>query len=157
MEVKASSSAMIDKDAYLEELIVRKELSDNFLNYNDHYDTFHCLPAWSKRTLDEHRWDRREYTYKLAEFERAETHDELWNAAQRQMLRTGTMHGYMRMYWAKKILEWSASPEEAFEAALALTIDMSSTEGIPMATQASLGVWVVFMIGRGVRGQFLER
>ena len=120
LEVRASASAMIDKDAYLEELIVRKELSDNFLNYNDHYDTFQCLPAWSKRTLDEHRWDRREYTYKLAEFERAETHDELWNAAQRQMLRTGTMHGYMRMYWAKKILEWSASPEEAFETAVCL-------------------------------------
>ena len=120
LEVKASSSTIINKEAYLEELIVRKELSDNFVNYNDNYDTFQCLPDWSKRTLDEHRGDRREYTYKLTEFERAETHDDLWNAAQSQMLRTGTMHGYMRMYWAKKILEWSATPEEAFEAAIIL-------------------------------------
>jgi deoxyribodipyrimidine photo-lyase len=120
LEVKASSSTIIDKEAYLEELIVRKELSDNFVNYNDDYDTIQSLPDWSKRTLDEHRGDRREYTYKLSELERAETHDDLWNAAQNQMLRTGTMHGYMRMYWAKKILEWSATPEEAFEAAIIL-------------------------------------
>lgn len=108
------------KDAFLEELIVRRELSFNFVYYNHQYDRFDCLPPWVRRTLEFHRRDRREYVYSLEEFETAKTHDPYWNAAQKEMTLTGKMHGYMRMYWGKKILEWSKSPEEGFRIAMAL-------------------------------------
>ena len=101
------------KDAFLEELIVRKELSDNFCLYNPRYDSVDGAPEWARQTLDEHAKDKREHLYTEEELERGETHDDLWNAAQMEMVHTGRMHGYMRMYWAKKILEWSPSPEEA--------------------------------------------
>lgn len=106
--------------AFLEELIVRRELSDNFCCYEPSYDNIGCLPEWARRTLDEHRDDPREYVYSYDELDRALTHDPLWNAAQREMVITGRMHGYMRMYWAKKILEWSSSPEEAIQYAINL-------------------------------------
>jgi len=101
--------------SYLEELIIRRELSDNFCYYNTNYDNFDGFHNWAKTSLDEHRHDRREYLYTLEEFETARTHDDLWNAAQLEMVTTGKMHGFMRMYWAKKILEWTKSPEEAVE------------------------------------------
>ena len=107
-------------EAFLEELIVRRELSDNFCCYEPSYDTIDCLPGWARGTLDEHSDDPREYIYSFEELDQARTHDPLWNAAQREMVITGRMHGYMRMYWAKKILEWSASPEEAIESAVML-------------------------------------
>jgi deoxyribodipyrimidine photo-lyase len=108
------------REAFLEELIVRRELSDNFCFYNRDYDRFSGFPAWAQKTLNEHRRDRREYVYSAQEFEGGRTHDDLWNAAQLEMVRTGKMHGYMRMYWAKKILEWTASPEEALRIAIYL-------------------------------------
>jgi deoxyribodipyrimidine photo-lyase len=106
--------------AFLEELIVRRELSHNFVHYSPHYDSFACLPPWVKRTLEYHRRDKREYVYSRAEFEAAQTHDPYWNAAQKEMVLTGKMHGYMRMYWGKKILEWSRTPQQAFETAMLL-------------------------------------
>jgi deoxyribodipyrimidine photo-lyase len=109
-----------NKDAYLEELIVRRELSMNFCHYNPNYDSLACLPDWAKKTLEEHAGDWREHVYSLREFERARTHDPYWNAAQRQMELTGKMHGYMRMYWGKKILEWTPSPDVAHRIALEL-------------------------------------
>ncbi|HEO71661.1 MAG TPA: deoxyribodipyrimidine photolyase, partial [Candidatus Hydrogenedentes bacterium] len=84
------------------------------------YDSLDGIPAWAKRTLDKHRRDRRDYIYALDAFEAADTHDPLWNAAQREMVVRGKMQNYMRMYWAKKILEWTPSPEEAFDIALRL-------------------------------------
>ncbi len=108
------------KASFLEELIVRRELAFNFVHYNPKYDAYEGLAAWALRTLNFHTPDKREYVYNLTEFEQAETHDPYWNAAQREMVLTGKMHGYMRMYWGKKILEWSASPEEGFNIALAL-------------------------------------
>jgi len=108
------------REAFLEELIVRRELSDNFCFYNPDYDRFSGFPAWAQKTLNEHRRDRREYIYSSREFEGGRTHDDLWNAAQLEMVRTGKMHGYMRMYWAKKILEWTESPEEALRIAIYL-------------------------------------
>lgn len=106
--------------AFLEELIIRRELSDNFCYYNKNYDNFDGFQPWAKDTLNKHRSDRREYIYTLDEFESANTHDDLWNAAQIEMMQRGKMHGYMRMYWAKKILEWTNSPEEAIEIAIYL-------------------------------------
>jgi len=105
---------------FLEELIIRRELADNFAWYNDHYDRFEGFPDWAQKTLNEHRGDQRDYEYHIEDWEAAETHDELWNAAQREMMVTGKMHGFMRMYWAKKILEWSHSPEEAIANAITL-------------------------------------
>lgn len=109
-----------DHPAFFEELVVRRELSDNFCYYNPHYDRFEGFHEWAQKTLNEHRSDPRTHLYCLKEFEEARTHDALWNAAQRQMVETGKMHGYLRMVWAKKILEWTASPEEALRIAIHL-------------------------------------
>lgn len=104
--------------SFLEEGIVRRELSDNYLYYtpND-YDKLTGAADWAQQTLQVHASDRREYTYTLEEWEQAKTHDDLWNAAQLQVVREGQMHGFMRMYWAKKILEWSSNPEVALRTA----------------------------------------
>jgi deoxyribodipyrimidine photo-lyase len=101
------------ESAFLEEIIVRKELSDNFCLYNTSYDSFDGAPAWARKSLLMHADDEREFTYSLEQLENAQTHDDVWNAAQMQLRRTGKIHGYMRMYWAKKVLEWS--PAEARE------------------------------------------
>jgi len=118
--LKVLKTSSPGKNAYLEELIVRRELSHNFVFYNDKYDTFASLPPWATRTLNFHRRDKRQYLYSLEQFEAAETHDPYWNAAQKEMVLTGKMHGYMRMYWGKKILEWSKDPRTAFKIALYL-------------------------------------
>jgi deoxyribodipyrimidine photo-lyase len=105
---------------FLEELIVRRELGANFVHYNPRYDAFDCLPAWALRSLRGHEVDRRAHLYSLEELEGARTHDPYWNAAQKEMVIRGKMHGYMRMYWGKKILEWSGTPAEAHARALLL-------------------------------------
>ncbi|MFW6065281.1 MAG: deoxyribodipyrimidine photo-lyase [Planctomycetota bacterium] len=107
-------------DAFLEELIVRRELAVNFVLNNPRYDTIDALPDWASLTLKKHAGDKREHTYSLDELASGDTHDVYWNAAQREMLLTGRMHGYMRMYWGKKILEWSSSPQDAHAAMLTL-------------------------------------
>jgi deoxyribodipyrimidine photo-lyase len=118
--LNVSKTSSPGKDAYLEELIVRRELSHNFVFYNDSYDKFACLEPWAKRTLNFHCSDKREYVYTFEQFEKAQTHDPYWNAAQKEMVITGKMHGYMRMYWGKKILEWSRNPQTGFKIALQL-------------------------------------
>ncbi len=120
LEVQKTTSGRESRESYIEELIVRRELSDNFCFYNSKYDSFNGFPAWAQRTLKEHAGDERQYRYGLERLEHAQTHDDLWNAAQTEMVKTGKMHGYMRMYWAKKILEWSGSPEEALQMAIYL-------------------------------------
>ncbi|UCC39706.1 MAG: deoxyribodipyrimidine photo-lyase [Candidatus Aminicenantes bacterium] len=120
LEIKKSGTPNSKQEAFLEELIVRRELADNFFFYNDHYDNFKGFPDWAKKTLNEHRGDKREYLYTLEQFETCQTHDDLWNAAQEEMMKTGKMHGYVRMYWAKKILEWTKTPEEALRIAVFL-------------------------------------
>lgn len=118
LEVK--KKAKQDADAYLEELIVRRELSMNFVHYNNLYDSISCLPDWAIESLRKHESDKRDYVYSIHELERAATHDPYWNAAQKEMRITGKMHGYMRMYWGKKILEWTEQVSEAFDHALYL-------------------------------------
>ena len=108
------------RDAFLEELIVRRELAINFVRFNPHYESIESGPDWAHRTLAQHASDPRPVRYSEAQLESAETHDQLWNAAQIQMVETGWMHNYMRMYWAKKILEWSPSPGEAYQRAVRL-------------------------------------
>ncbi len=109
-----------DKDTYLEELVVRRELAVNFVYYTSNYDRYAALPDWARTTLAEHTDDTRPHRYTRKELDEAATHDEAWNAAMRDMKHTGTMHNYMRMYWGKKILEWSNTPEYAHRIALDL-------------------------------------
>jgi deoxyribodipyrimidine photo-lyase len=120
LEAERFSDHIKSQEAFLEELVVRRELSDNFCFYNENYDNFEGFHEWARMSLDRHRDDPREYIYSLEAFESAGTHDPLWNAAQREMVKRGKMHGYMRMYWGKKILEWTESPERAIEIAVYL-------------------------------------
>lgn len=120
LEVQKTKLLQNDKEAFLEELVVRKELAENFCYYNPNYTSFEGFPDWAKKSLTKHLKDKREFIYSKEEFEQAKTHDELWNAAQMEMIQKGKMHGYMRMYWAKKILEWTKTPEEAMQIAIYL-------------------------------------
>jgi len=113
-------ASMPDSSSFLEELVVRRELSDNFCYYNSYYDSFNGFPNWAKETLRIHEKDRHEYLYTLKEMQMAQTHDDLWNAAQLEMVCRGKMHGYLRMYWAKKILEWTETPADALQVAIYL-------------------------------------
>ncbi len=114
--------------AFLEEIIVRRELADNFCFYNPNYNNKNCAKDWSKKNIEKHKYDKREYIYGFDQLESARTHDEAWNACQNEMITTGKMHGYMRMYWAKKILEWTPDVESAIEYAIKLN-DMYELDG----------------------------
>ena len=112
--VKESDAPKASKDAYLEELIVRRELSFNFTRHNPKYDSLESLPDWVQKTMREHIDDERPTIYSLEELEKGETYDELWNATQREMVVSGEMHNYVRMLWGKLVIEWTNSYEEAF-------------------------------------------
>ena len=120
LAVRKAAASAEDRGAFLEELIVRRELAANFTRYNPRYKIPAAAEPWAIRSLEAHRDDPRAYHYNERQLENAETHDELWNAAQRQMVSSGWMHGYMRMYWAKKTLEWSPAPEAAYQIAVRL-------------------------------------
>eukprot|EP00850_Spirogloea_muscicola_P015815 SM000124S25947 [mRNA] locus=s124:236395:240712:- [translate_table: standard] len=107
-------------DSFLEELVVRRELADNYCYYQPEYDNLGGAWEWAQATLAKHAQDKREFLYTREQLEQAKTYDDLWNAAQLEMVHYGKMHGFMRMYWAKKILEWTASPEEAIASAIYL-------------------------------------
>lgn len=120
LEVIKSGVNDIDKEGFLEELIIRKELADNFCLYTKGFRDFSAIPDWARNSLENHKFDIRTYIYSYDEFESARTHDILWNAAQNQLKNDGVIHGYLRMYWAKKILEWTNSPDEALKIAINL-------------------------------------
>lgn len=128
IEIKKLNVEDENTKAFLEELIVRKELSDNYCYYCPDYDNIKGFPEWAIINYREHLDDEREYVYNLEQFETAQTHEDLWNAAQTEMVRTGKMHGYMRMYWAKKILEWTENPSKAQNIAIYLN-DKYSIDG----------------------------
>ena len=120
LEIVRRCGMNASSEAFLEELVVRRELSDNFCLHNPAYDRVEGFPSWARLTLAQHRVDHRSYLYSREQFENAVTHDRLWNAAQRSMVLYGTMHGYLRMYWAKKILEWSPAVGDALATAVYL-------------------------------------
>ncbi len=120
IEVIKSRASAENKEAFLEELIVRKELADNFCLYNKQFKSLKGIPSWAKNSLENHREDFRPYIYTMEELESAKTHDKLWNAIQNQLMRDGIIHGYLRMYWAKKILEWTISADVALKIAIYL-------------------------------------
>lgn len=115
LAVRDSDAPQGSKDAYLEELIVRRELSYNMTRHNEQYDSIAALPAWVQKTMREHIDDERQFSYTLEELEAGNTHDELWNACQREMVETGSMHNYVRMLWGKNVIAWSQNYEVAFE------------------------------------------
>lgn len=106
---------LINNKKYIEELVIRRELAFNFVYFNKYYDDYNCIPSWAKKTLEKHKDDYREIIYDLETLENGNTHDEYWNAAQKEMLITGKMHGYMRMYWGKKIIEWTEDSIDAYK------------------------------------------
>lgn len=126
-----------DIDSFLEEAVIRRELSFNFCFYDPRFDSLDSLPDWAKRTLDKHRGDRRKPSYTYEELERAETYDEVWNLAQRQLRSQGTIHGYLRMLWGKKIIEWSETPEDA-HAAMVRLHDRYAIDGRDPNTHAGI-------------------
>ncbi len=120
-QIQAADGPEADVESYVEELVVRRELAMNHVQFRpDTYDAYVCLPDWARESLAEHADDEREHVYSRKELERSKTHDPYWNAAMKEMRETGYMHNYMRMYWGKKILEWSPDPETAYERTLAL-------------------------------------
>ena len=116
--VQKAEAPKADKEAFLNQIITWRELSVNLVRYDQNYDNFECGEPWAHRTLAKHAKDSRPVVYPEKQMENAETHDELWNAAQTQMVQKGWMHNYMRMYWGKKILEWSRTPSEAHRIAV---------------------------------------
>jgi deoxyribodipyrimidine photo-lyase len=120
LAVQRANAPAQDRKAFLEELIVRRELAVNFVRFNRNYENFDGCEPWADVTQRKHVRDPRPYLYSEKQLEDAETHDPLWNAAQKQMALTGWMHGYLRMYWAKKILEWTESPQAAYQIAVRL-------------------------------------
>jgi deoxyribodipyrimidine photo-lyase len=120
LAIRKADAPQADKEAFLDQLITWRELAVNLVRFNPDYDNFECAEPWAHRTLAKHAQDPRPVLYTERQLEQAETHDPLWNAAQMQMVKTGWMHNYLRMYWAKKILEWTLSPAEAHRIAVHL-------------------------------------
>jgi deoxyribodipyrimidine photo-lyase len=114
LQARGADADRAQKKSFLEELIVRRELAQNFVAFTKDYDRWRMLPDWSRKTLEKHRSDERENVYTRDELHAAETHDRYWNAAMREMKYTGYMHNHMRMYWGKKIIEWTNTPEYAY-------------------------------------------
>ena len=102
-------------EGYLDQLVTWRELGLNMCRFESDHESFDAIPEWAQKTLAEHAGDPREHRYSLEELESAATHDEIWNAAQRELLIEGRLHNYLRMLWGKKILEWTDSPRQAFE------------------------------------------
>uniref|UniRef100_A0A915DFP7 Deoxyribodipyrimidine photo-lyase n=1 Tax=Ditylenchus dipsaci TaxID=166011 RepID=A0A915DFP7_9BILA len=116
LSVSASKSKKENKDSFIEELLVRRELSMNFIWFEpDSYDSLESIPDWAKITLKIHAKDKRKTLYTYEQLETGKTKDPFWNAAQLEMVNTGKMHGYMRMYWAKKAIEWTPDTESAYK------------------------------------------
>jgi deoxyribodipyrimidine photo-lyase len=119
-QVIEATAPQNSREAFLDQLITWRELSINFVRHNELYDSLECAEPWAMRTLAKHAGDDRPVLYRERQLKNAETHDRLWNSAQIQMVEQGWMHNYMRMYWGKKILEWTRSPAEAFQIAVRL-------------------------------------
>lgn len=120
LAVAGADAPAAAREAFLEELLIRRELAHNFTFYQPHYDSLRGLPDWARDTLTAHTADRREHIYTFTELMEARTGDELWNAGQRELLRTGSMHGWVRMYWGKRILQWTRTPAGALRHTLRL-------------------------------------
>ncbi len=144
------------KKTYLEELIVRRELTMNFTTYTPDYNSYQCIPEWAGKSLAVHKKDKREYNYSRRILEKAETHDPYWNASMLEMKHTGFMHNYMRMYWGKKSWNGHKLPSMPFEQPLPLTTSISWTAAIRTPMPEWPG-YTVFMTDPGKNDLFLEK
>ena len=142
LEIVKCNASKENKESFLEDMIVRKELADNFCFYAKSFKDFSSVPSWAIKSLNQHKLDIRTHIYSLHEFEEAKTDDDLWNAAQNQLKQEGSIHGYIRMYWAKKILEWTHSPKEALE----ISIKMNDKYGFD-SPSANGYVGILWAIG----------
>lgn len=140
LAVRDARAPEADRASFLEELIVRRELAANFVEHTPHYDRYESLPAWAQSSLARHARDRREHLYDYEELAAARTHDPYWNAAMQEMRLSGFMHNHMRMYWGKKVLEWSASPQEGYQVLLRLN-NSYFLDGRDASSYANVG-WV---------------
>lgn len=146
--VQSAPGPPSDIESYIEQLVVRRELAMNHVYFRpDTYDSYECLPDWARKTLSDHATDEREHVYSRRQLEQSETHDPYWNAAMREMRETGYMHNYMRMYWGKKILEWSPSPREAYVRTLHLN-NKYFLDGRDPNSYANVG-WIFGLHDRG--------
>jgi len=148
--IKAGKASPSTGEKFLDELIGWRELAVLFVRHEPNYDNWECAAPWARKTLLEHAADPRPHRYTLEQLERGETYDELWNAAQKQMVNTGWMHNYMRMYWGKKILEWAPDPARAFEWAVMLN-DKYELDGRDLNGYAGIA-WAI--VGRHDRPWF---
>ena len=151
-EVVTAALQRDDAEEFLEQAIIRRELSFNLCFYNRRFASLDALPQWAKQTLEKHRGDRRKPSYTFAELEGAQTHDDVWNLAQRQLLETGVIHNYLRMLWGKKIIEWSDTPEAA-HAAMVRLHDIYALDGRDPNTHAG----ILWCFGKHDRPFFPER
>lgn len=141
-------------ESFLEQLLIRRHLAMNFVSYNKNYTNFRCLPNWAIKTLVKHKSDKRLHNYTVEQLENSQTHDKVWNKAQTDLVNNGYMHGYLRMYWGKKIIEWMSDPEIAYETIVYLNDKYQLMEEILMVMQRWLGV-LVNTIGHGKKGRYL--
>lgn len=132
LEVQASSASEIAKSTFIENIVVKKEIADNFCFYTPEYDSVGAFPEWARRSINKHRSDAREHIYTLEELDKGLTHDPLWNTAQMELVKRGKIHGYLREYWANNIMGWTVSPEEAFYFAIHLNDKYSLDGGDPI-------------------------
>ena len=138
LRIRDASAPAAAKDAFLEELLIRRELAVNYVRFDHRYDRYDGLPEWARGTLAAHESDARPEVYNRPRLEKCDTHDPYWNAAMREMVVTGKMHNYMRMYWGKKIIEWTRSPKGAFGTMLALN-NAYFIDGRDPASYANVG------------------
>ncbi len=131
LEVMGSKASEKAKSTFIENIVVKKEIADNFCLHTPEYDSVGAFPEWARRSINLHRSDVREHLYTLEQLDQGQTHDPLWNAAQMELVKRGKVHGYLREYWANNILEWTRSPEEAFWVAIHLNDRYSLDGGDP--------------------------
>jgi deoxyribodipyrimidine photo-lyase len=147
LEVRATKAEESTKSVFVDRIVVKKEIADNFCLHTPEYDCVGAFPEWARRTINYHRSDVREHLYTMEQLDQAQTHDPLWNAAQTELIKRGKIHGYLREYWANKIIEWTKSPEEAFSFAIHLN-DRYSLDGRDPSGYTGIAMVIGGLYGR---------
>jgi deoxyribodipyrimidine photo-lyase len=147
LEAYSTKTDELAKSTFIEQIVVKKEIADNFCLHSPDYDSVGAFPEWARRSINRHRSDVRDHLYSLEELDNARTHDPLWNAAQMELVKRGKMHGYLREYWANKIIEWTRSPEEAFSFAIHLN-DRYSLDGRDPSGYTGIAMVIGGLYGR---------
>ena len=147
LKVMGTGAEEAVKNTFIDQIVVKKEIADNFCLHTPDYDSVGAFPEWARRSINKHRSDVREHLYTLEQLEGCMTHDPLWNAAQTELVKRGKIHVYMREYWANKIIEWTKSPEEAFSFAIYLN-DRYSLDGRDPSGYTGIAMVIGGLYGR---------